>query len=111
MKSENRHNDFPEEDCLFSEATEAVFTSLDSADIDLESRKIVWPDGEMLTVAQTVQRIHLQTEIKLEDIENHVLGWLEVGYDPPDNLDENEMEILENKIDKWIEDYCAEKSL
>lgn len=110
MKPENLQSDFSEEDGIFSDATEAVFTALDSAGIDLESRKIIWPDGEILTVAQTVERIHLQSGIEMEDIENHVLGWLEVGYDPLDDLDDNEMEILENKIDKWIEDYRVGKS-
>ncbi len=110
MKSGTIQSDYSEEDGIFIGATEAVFVALEKAGIDLETRKIIWPDGETLTIGLTAEKIHLQTGIDLKDIENHVLGWLEVGFDPSEDLDDNEMETLENKIDKWIEDYQVKNS-
>ena len=108
MKMDSMQNDFSEEDEIIIGATEVVFATLEKAGLDLESRKIIWPDGKELTIDQTVERIHLQTGLDPRDIEIHVIGWLEVGFVPPEELDENEMETLENKIDEWIEECNPE---
>jgi hypothetical protein len=105
VKTENFENLNSDENEVFLDPTLAVFIALDNAGIDLEAKKILWEEGEALTIAQTAERIHLQTGLELEDIENHVLIWLEVGYDPPEKLTDDEMDILESKIDNWIDEY------
>ena len=110
MKTENFENLNSDENEAFLDPTLAVFTELDNAGIDWEAKKILWSKDEALTIAQTAERIHLQTGLELEDIENHVLIWLEVGYDPPEKLTDDEMEILESKIDNWIDEYKNSKS-
>jgi len=88
------------------EATHVVFNALESTDLDVDLRMIFWPGGDMLTINQTAQRIHKQTGTDIESIKTHILGWMETGFEP-DALSEKKMEIFEEKIDAWIEDFKA----
>ena len=88
------------------EATDDVFAALEGADIDMEERRIIWPDGDRLTIDQTAQKIHDDTGTDIDSIKSHILGWLEMGF-VPEGLDEEQMEIFEEKIDAWIDDFKA----
>jgi len=88
------------------EATEDVFNALEAAGIDIQERQIIWPDGDRLTIDQTAQKIHNQTGTDIESIKTHIFGWLEMGFEPED-LDEEQTQIFEDKIDAWIEDFKA----
>jgi len=86
------------------EATDDVFVALEGADIDMEERRIIWPDGDRLTIDQTAQKIHDDTGTDIDSIKSHIIGWLEMGF-VPEGLDEEQMEIFEEKIDAWIDDF------
>jgi hypothetical protein len=89
------------------EALEAVSEALQDADVDTLKRRIIWPDGNRLTIEQTAARIHEESGADLKSITSHVVGWLEMIFEPM-GLDEKQMEIFEAQIEAWIEKYEAE---
>jgi hypothetical protein len=97
-----------EEGQISIEATDDVAAALQAADLDIQQRRIIWSDGKRLTIDQTAKRIHKYTGTDLEAIKSHVIGWLEMGFEPK-GLDETKMEHFETQIDEWIEDYTAGK--
>jgi len=89
---------------LSERALFAVMDSLEDCTVDPEKRVIVWNDGSRLSISQTAKRIQLQSQFPLTSIEPHVVGWLEMHYEPKD-LDEQQMEQFEDLIDAWINDH------
>lgn len=91
------------------DAMDAVFEALEGAGLNVRARKIIWADGKALTINQTAKRIHSQTKIAIEAVKSHIIGWLEMEYEPK-GLDETKMEIFEGKIQNWIDDFQAGKA-
>jgi 23S rRNA G2069 N7-methylase RlmK/C1962 C5-methylase RlmI len=88
-------------------ALEAVAAALQGAQVDIEKRRIVWPDGKKLTIDGTAARIQRRSGSDLKAITSHVIGWLEMHFEPT-GLDEEQMDLFEANIQEWIEDYQAE---
>ncbi len=86
------------------EAVDYVFEALMGADLDIAGRKIVWADGQKLTIDQSVKKITKQTGMNVEAIRSHIIGWLELGYEPK-GLDNEQMELFESQINAWINEY------
>jgi len=100
---ESDHDAFPD----FFESEQALFDVLDAmaeASVDVRDRRIVWPDGTRLSIEDTARRIHSQSGAPLDMVQSHVVGWLEMTYEPPD-LDEKQMEEFERLIELWITPY------
>lgn len=85
-------------------AVDYVFEALQGADLDIPGRRMVWADGQKLTIDESVEKIHQQTAMSSEAIRSHVIGWLELGYEPK-GFDDKQMELLESQIDAWIDEY------
>lgn len=81
-----------------------VLDALEGASVDARRRRIVWPDGARLSIEETAQRVHEEYGAPLESVQSHVVGWLEVIYDP-EGLDEERMEEFERLIELWIAPY------
>jgi hypothetical protein len=81
-----------------------VLDALENAAVDPRERKILWADGARLSVEDTAQRIHAQSGMPLDGIESHVVGWLEMIYEPH-GLNEHQMEEFELLIEQWITPY------
>jgi hypothetical protein len=86
------------------EAVDYVFEALQGADLDIAGRRIVWADGQKLTIDQSVKKIYKQTGMNIADIRSHIIGWLELDYEPK-GLDDEQMELFESQIDAWIDEY------
>ena len=86
------------------EAVDYVFEALKGADLDIAGRRIVWADGQKLTIDQSVKKIYKHTGINIEAIRSHIIGWLELGYEPKGFNDE-QMELFETQIDAWLDEY------
>ena len=43
--------------------------------------------------------IHQQTGINIEKIRSHIVGWLQMEYEPK-GLDDKQMELFESQIDR-----------
>ena len=81
-----------------------VMDALENCFVDSDERVIVWNDGKRLSIVQTARRIHLQSNLPLPKIESHVIGWLEMHYEP-EGLNEQQMENFETTIEDWIRDH------
>jgi len=81
-----------------------VLDALENASVDPLDRKIVWADASRLSVEETVRRIHARSGRPLDAIESHVIGWLEMIYEPQ-GLNEHQMEEFELLIEQWITPY------
>ena len=81
-----------------------VLDALETASVDPLDRKILWADGARLSIEETARRIHAQSAMPLDSIQSHVVGWLEVTYEP-EGLTEHQMEEFERLIDQWIAPY------
>ena len=86
------------------EAMDYVFEALMGADLDIAGRRIVWADGQKLTIDQSVKKIYKRTGMNVEAIRSHIIGWLELGYEPK-GLDDEQMELFEFQINAWINEY------
>jgi len=86
------------------EVVDYVFEALKGADLDIAGRRIVWADGQKLTIDQSVEKIYKQMGMSIEAIRSHIIGWLELGYEAK-GLDDEQMELLESQIDAWIDEY------
>ena len=86
------------------EAHDLVFDALDNACVDPRQRNIVWDDGQRLSIQQSAERIHAgHTDIPLDQIEIHVVGWLESCA--PESCSERQLEELDRLIEPWLDDY------
>lgn len=90
---------------LSDEARETVWTLLEKADVDAKNRKIIWEDGKRLSITESVQRIHTHyPELPLEEIETHLITWLEMEFAPP-TYSEKQLDELDRLTEKWIDDH------
>ena len=89
---------------LSEEALFEVMDSLEACSVDPDERVIVFDDGKRLSINETARRIHKQSKLPLDKIESHVMGWLEMHYEP-EGLNEQQMEQFENMIDVWVQHY------
>lgn len=81
-----------------------VLDALEHASVDPLERKILWADGARLSIEEAARRIHAQSGMPLDSIQSHVVGWLEMTYEPQ-GLDEHQMEEFELLIEQWIAPY------
>lgn len=78
--------------------------SLEGCSVDPHQKVIAFDDGERLSINETARRIHNQSKLRLDKIESHVVGWLQMHYEP-EGLSEQQMEQFENLINAWIQNY------
>ena len=90
-----------------SESEQALFDVLDvleRASVDARERRIVWHDGSRLSIEDAARKIHSESGASLDMVQSHVVGWLEMTYEP-EGLDEDQMEEFEREIEVWIAPY------
>ena len=91
-----------------SESEQALYDVLDAlegASVDVRERRIVWSDGSRLSIEDTARRICSESvDAALDMIQSHVVGWLEMIYEP-EGLGEDQMEEFEQLIELWITPY------
>lgn len=99
--------DDDEEEARFLESEEAIFDiadALEHASVDARARRIVWADGSRLTIEQTARRICSTSEVPLARVQSHVVGWLQMHYEP-EGLDDAQMEEFEERIERWTDPH------
>ena len=91
------------EDEQSDQVMDAVWTVLEKASINARKRKIIWSDGQKLSINQSAKRIHADHQaFPLELIEFHLLGWLEQVIVSPLHS-EQQLAELNRLTGKWIE--------
>jgi hypothetical protein len=78
--------------------------ALERASVDACERRIVWHDGTRLTIEDAARRIHSESGVPADIVLSHVVGWLEMDYEP-EGLDQEQMEEFEQLIQLWIAPY------
>ncbi|MDZ7667404.1 MAG: hypothetical protein U5K27_19095 [Desulfotignum sp.] len=86
------------------DALDYVFNALDGAIVDPVKRRIHWQNGESLSIDQSVDRIGKDSGLDRQSILSHLIGWLQMEY-IPEGLNEKQMELFENQIESWVEEY------
>ena len=90
---------------LSGEALDVIWVLLETANVDAKRRKIIWEDGKRLSITESVQRIHADyPDFPPELIEEHLIGWLQMEYAPPD-YSEKQLDELDRLTDKWVDDH------
>ena len=97
-----------EEGMTSMRALDEVAAALEGVDLDVERRRVVWPDGKRLTIDQTARRIRNKTATELRAIETHVLCWMEMRFEPK-GLDRKQTEAFEVRVNQWVEDHKREQ--
>ena len=86
-----------------TDVMDAVFGLLEEVDVDAKARQLIWPDGQRLSIDESVQRIHAEhSQFPAERIEDRVISWLEMGY-VPQGYSEQQLDQLEDLTERWIE--------
>jgi hypothetical protein len=85
------------------EAVDCVYNALDGASVDISEKKIIWSDGQRLTIEQSAERIHRETNLCQDTIISHIIGWLQMEY-VPEGLDDEQMEMFESHINAWVKE-------
>ena len=84
------------------EVMDTVFALLDDVDVDAKARQLIWPDGQRLSIDESVQRIHAEySQVPAEQIEDRLISWLEMGY-APENYSEQQLDALDRHTERWI---------
>ena len=91
------------EDALSDVVMNTVWTILENADVDARRRKIVWQDGQRLSITQSVERIHADyPDYPIELIDTHLTAWLEMEFVPP-NCSQEQLDELDHLTETWID--------
>jgi hypothetical protein len=88
------------------EALDGVFSALEGATVEASERKIIWSDGQPLSIEQSVERLHKTSGLDRHAILSHLIGWLQMEYEPQ-GLDADQMQRFEKQIDAWNAKYDA----
>ena len=90
---------------LSNEVRDSVWRLLEKADVDAKKRKIIWEDGQRLSIAESGQRLHAHDpDLPRALIEAHLIGWLEMEFAPP-TYSQAQLDELDRLTEKWIEDH------
>ena len=88
-----------------NEVLDLVWTILEKVDVDANGRKLIWEDGQRLSIVESVDRIHAdQLSLQRELIDTHLVGWLEMGFSP-DHYSEAQLDDLDRLTEKWVADH------
>lgn len=83
------------------EVSGLVFDTLENATVDARRRKIIWADGERLSIEQSAERIHAKHPDKPRElIEISLCSWFE--HRMPESGSEDQTNELERLFGPWI---------
>lgn len=92
-----------------TEALDALYEALEGAAVDAKARRIIWPDGQQLSLSESVERLHgARPDLALELIESKLISWLEMGFAPP-SYSKEQLDELDRLTEKWVADYERSK--
>jgi hypothetical protein len=84
-------------------ALETVSSLLEKADVDAKRRKIIWADGQRLSITQSAERIHADhPDLPLDLIESKVVSWLEMEF-APETYSQEQLDELDQLTEKWVD--------
>ena len=85
------------------EVSGLVFDTLENASVDAKRRKIIWADGNRLSIEQSAERIHAEhPDRPRELIEISLCSWFE--HHAPRSSPERQINELDRLFGPWIRD-------
>ena len=88
------------------EALDLVFDALGPAGVDARQRKIVWADGERLSIEQSAERIHAEHPgVPRDLLIRELTCWVGSKAGAPESYSERQIEELDRLIEPWLDDY------
>ena len=63
-------------------AIDEIAAAFKDATVDVPNRKIIWHNGQTLSVEESAKRIHSSTEIPINSLCVHIAAWLDMHYEP-----------------------------
>ena len=96
---------YSEADELSIAALDIVASVLEKADVDAKRRKIIWEDGQRLSITESATRIHADhPDLPLDLLESKVISWLQMEFSP-ETYSEEQLEELDRLTEKWVDDH------
>jgi hypothetical protein len=96
---------------LADEVREVTWLLLKNVDVDANQRKLIWEDGQRLSIAESVQRIYDDCEdCPVEMIEFSLITWLESDF-VPESYSQKQLDELDRLTDEWIYDHNGRAKL
>jgi hypothetical protein len=86
------------------EISDALWELMEDVQLEARQRKIIWPDGEGLSIDQSVERIHkLYPKFPSQQILSFLISWIE-QYAPA-TYSEKQLEDLDRLTEEWLDQY------
>ena len=94
---------------LSDEVREAAWEKLEKVDVDAVHRKLIWEDGERLSIYESVKRIHDDyPDFPLELIETHLIAWLEMAF-APESYSQEQLDELDQLTEQWVDAHYSQR--
>ena len=96
-----------EEIQLAFEVQDVLQELLIKADVNARAREIIWEDGQVLSLRDSIQRLSQEwPEYPFEEVERQFTVWLE--HFPPESYSQAQLDEYEALSDRWLDDYARE---
>ena len=99
------------------EAHDVLWDLLEDVQLDAKQRQLIWPDAkctarkQRLDLDQSVQRIQkLHSDFARDEIEEFLLDWIDMGYDP-ENYSQAQLDELDELTEKWVADHLRKAKI
>lgn len=90
---------------LFFKTEAIVKRHLKKANVDAINRKIIWNDGQRLSVAESAQRIQQKHQkVPLEAIDSGIIDWLTQGF-VPSGYTQEQFDEFERLTNEWADEH------
>lgn len=89
---------------LSIEVSDELWVLMDDVHIDPQQRRLLWPDGQRLSIDQSVQRIQNQyPDFPPEHIAGFLISWIEQYA--PKNYTPEQLDELDRLTLPWVDEY------
>lgn len=93
---------------LSDEVREATWQRFEKVDVNATDRKLIWEDGERLSIDESVQRIRGDyPDFPVELIETHLIAWLEMEF-APKTYSQEQIDELDRLTEAWVNDHYSQ---
>ena len=94
---------------LSDEVREVTWQILEEVDVDAADRKLIWGDGNRLSIDESVQRIHREyPEYPVDLIEARLVAWLEMEF-APEAWIQDKMDELDRLTEEWVDEHNGQR--
>ena len=99
-----------EEIQLAFEAQDVVEELMIKAEVNAKAREIIWEDGQILSLRDSIERLAGQCpQYPFDMLERQFIVWLE--HFPPESYSQAQLDEYEALSDRWLDDYAREFGL